>query len=120
MTEDTAPLTPEADYEQMRRDRGWPTPNHMRRAADALDIFTPARYGDVLRWFADLCDATLDARLRDSQPATEHRMGPPRWEPGDPQDGWTNRCLGCGARWTVNGCPNAVRDSQPDRQEGAE
>ena len=52
-----------ADYEQMRMDRGWPTPNHMRSAADALDTFTPARYGDVLRWFADLCDAALAEKL---------------------------------------------------------
>ena len=47
------------DYEQMRRDRGWPTPNHMRRIADAIDQFTPAKYGDVLRWVADLCDEAL-------------------------------------------------------------
>ena len=51
------------DYEQMRKDRGWPTPNHMRSTADALDTLTAARYGDVLRWFADLADAALDARL---------------------------------------------------------
>jgi len=58
------------DYEQFRMDRGWPTPNHMRRTADALDVFTPAKYGDVLRWFADLCDAALDDRHRvEGQPA---------------------------------------------------
>ena len=37
------------DYDQMRRDRGWPTPNHMRRIAGALDEITPAKYSDVLR-----------------------------------------------------------------------
>lgn len=33
----------------------------MRRVADALDAITPARYGDVLRGVADLCDAALNA-----------------------------------------------------------
>jgi hypothetical protein len=47
---------PRLDFDVMRLKRGWPTPNHMRRAAEALDIFTPARFGDVLRWFADECD----------------------------------------------------------------
>ena len=47
---------PELDFDAMRMAREWPTPHHMRRAADALDIFTPAKYGDVLRWFADRCD----------------------------------------------------------------
>lgn len=50
------------DYEKMRMEREWPTPNHMRTIADALDKITPARYGDILRWFADLCDASLDAQ----------------------------------------------------------
>jgi len=45
-----------ADFDAMRVAREWPTPNHMRKAADALDALTPARYGDVLRWFADRCD----------------------------------------------------------------
>ena len=34
----------------------WPTPMHMRMAAEALDILTPAKYGDVLRHVADLID----------------------------------------------------------------
>ena len=46
-------------WEEYRRTRGWPTPNHMRRIANALDAFTPARYGEVLRWVADACDAAL-------------------------------------------------------------
>jgi hypothetical protein len=45
--------------ETLRRERQWPTPNHMRRAADAIDALTPARYGDILRWLADCCDETL-------------------------------------------------------------
>lgn len=50
------------DWERLRREKGWPTPHHMRRTADALDQLTrPARYGDVLRWVADLCDAALAA-----------------------------------------------------------
>ena len=47
---------PELDFDAIRVAREWPTPNHIRHAADALDIFTPAKYGDVLRWFADRCD----------------------------------------------------------------
>jgi hypothetical protein len=55
------PVVP--DYEEMRRERGWPTPNHMRRAAEALDVLSiPAKYGDVLRWVADLCDSALAER----------------------------------------------------------
>ena len=55
------PMTGErpTDHEAMRKARGWPTPNHMRRAADALDVLTTPRYGDVLRWVADLCDDAL-------------------------------------------------------------
>ena len=52
-------MTAFVDYENLRILHNWPTPNHMRRAADALDIFTPARYGDILRWAADLCDTSL-------------------------------------------------------------
>ena len=43
-------------FETMRMERRWPTPDNMRHAADALDILTFAKYGAVLRWFADLCD----------------------------------------------------------------
>lgn len=43
-------------FETLREDRGWPTPNHMRTTADSLDGLTVARYGDILRWVADLCD----------------------------------------------------------------
>ena len=35
----------------------WPTPNHCRSAADALDRLTPARYGAILRAYADAEDA---------------------------------------------------------------
>jgi hypothetical protein len=52
------------DYEAMRMERHWPTPNHMRRVADALDTLTTGRYGDVLRWFADLADESLARRAR--------------------------------------------------------
>lgn len=52
------------DHEALRVERGWPTPMHMHRVADALDALTlPARYGDVLRWVADLCDTSLNERL---------------------------------------------------------
>ena len=47
------------DWEEHRKANGWPTPISMRRTADALDVFTPAKYGDVLRWVADACDAAL-------------------------------------------------------------
>jgi hypothetical protein len=49
-------------YEDMRVQRGWPTPNHMRHAADALDQLVIPKYGDVLRWVADLCDSKEAAR----------------------------------------------------------
>lgn len=35
----------------------WPTPLSCRRIADALDAVTPARYGDILRAYADAEDA---------------------------------------------------------------
>jgi len=47
------------DWEEHRKANGWPTPNHMRRTADALDVLTPAKYGDILRWVADACDIAL-------------------------------------------------------------
>lgn len=57
LTAEAAPdLRAALDYDAMRVAREWPTPNHMRQVADALDTLTPARYGDVLRWFADRCD----------------------------------------------------------------
>ena len=40
---------------------GWPTPNHMRSAAAALDTLSPARYGDILRAVADAEDARFAA-----------------------------------------------------------
>jgi hypothetical protein len=46
--------------EALRMQKSWPTPNHMRRVADALDLLTPAKYGDVLRHVADACDASLE------------------------------------------------------------
>ena len=49
-------MTERIDFDAMRVAREWPTPNHMRKAADALDLLTPAKYGEVLRWFADRCD----------------------------------------------------------------
>jgi hypothetical protein len=63
------------DYEQMRMDRSWPTPMH--RTADALDQLTHAHYGDVLRWFADLADASLDARKQ----AIGSMQTPAGWRP---------------------------------------
>jgi hypothetical protein len=56
------PVSPNAvnverlDLDALRIALEWPTPNHMRRTADALDSLTPAKYGDILRWFADRCD----------------------------------------------------------------
>jgi hypothetical protein len=48
--------------EALRMEKGWPTPMHMHRIADWLDAaLLPARYGDVLRWVADACDADLAA-----------------------------------------------------------
>ena len=47
------------DYEGMRNQLSWPTPNNMRQTADALDALTAARYGDVLRWVADACDSAI-------------------------------------------------------------
>lgn len=48
------------DFEKLRKDSGWPTPNAMRRAADGFDtIGVVARYGDVLRWVADACDGII-------------------------------------------------------------
>lgn len=47
------------NWEEFRKAHGWPTPISMRRAAVGLDIFTPARYGDILRWVAAACDAAL-------------------------------------------------------------
>lgn len=44
------------NFEQLRIDNKWPTPNHMRKTADALDILTFASYGKILRWMADECD----------------------------------------------------------------
>lgn len=49
------------DWEAFRKDHGWPTPNHMRSTADALDSLTHAKYGDILRWVADACDSALGA-----------------------------------------------------------
>lgn len=44
------------EFEILRHERGWPTPNHMRKAADALDMLVYPKYGDILRWVADQCD----------------------------------------------------------------
>ena len=88
-----APLDVEAlDYEVLRMERGWPTPISMRQAADALDMLVIPRYGDVLRWVADACDA----RLLDAAPSQPKGTGW-TWKgdgtPGDRHgagDGWVH------------------------------
>ena len=77
---EAAPL----DFDAMRVARGWPTPNHMREAADALDILVIARYGDVLRWVADRCDERI-------------------WHLGDPEAG--ERLEAVRATLTEEGAP---------------
>lgn len=44
------------EWETFRSSQGWPTPNSMRKAADALDTLSPPKYGAILRFVADLCD----------------------------------------------------------------
>jgi hypothetical protein len=49
------------DWEALRMERHWPTPLSMSRVADALDMLMHgAKYGDILRWVAEACDASLD------------------------------------------------------------
>ena len=48
------------DYEAMRIKNGWPTPSSIRHTANALDMIAIPRYGDILRWVADLCDESLN------------------------------------------------------------
>lgn len=50
------------NWEAFRMDQRWPTPNHMRSAADALDRLAIPKYGDILRWVADACDRALPNR----------------------------------------------------------
>jgi hypothetical protein len=38
------------------REEGWPTPNHLREAGDALNQICAARYGSVLKAIAELLD----------------------------------------------------------------
>ncbi len=45
------------NFKALRIEKGWPTPNYMRQAADGLDKLAAPRYGDILRWVADACDA---------------------------------------------------------------
>lgn len=47
---------------------GWPTPDHCRRTADGLDAIGPARYGDILRTYAD----AEDARFAQYGPVRHH------------------------------------------------
>jgi hypothetical protein len=52
------PDQPDAlDFDAMRVAREWPTPMAMRDAADGLDHLAIPKYGDILRWVADRCDA---------------------------------------------------------------
>lgn len=53
------------DVDELRKQRGWPTPNAMRQCADGLDKIAYPRYGDILRWVADLCDDHLSRDKRD-------------------------------------------------------
>lgn len=76
--QDAAP-TADTDALSVRFEVGddWPTPNHCRRIADALDALSPARYGDILRAYAD----AEDARFRVHGPAPAIRKAsthPPR------------------------------------------
>ena len=55
------------DWEAFRMDQGWPAPNHMHSAADALDQLVIPKYGDILRWVADACDRALQARAAEGE-----------------------------------------------------
>ena len=52
------------DWETFRMDQRWPTPIHMRLAADSLDQLVIPKYGDILRWVADACDRALTGPRR--------------------------------------------------------
>lgn len=49
----------------------WPTPNACRRAAEALDGLAIARFGDILRAYAD----AEDARFAEHGPVGAIRRG---------------------------------------------
>ena len=40
--------------------KDWPTPNNCRRTAALMDELNPARYGDILRAYADAEDARFE------------------------------------------------------------
>ncbi len=53
----TLPHYPNPEHEVIFTvEKGWPTPNACRRAADALDKIAPAQYGSILRAYADAED----------------------------------------------------------------
>jgi hypothetical protein len=60
------------DVEALRMERHWPTPNSMRSAADALDHLVIPKYGDVLRWVADLADESLEQRAQPCLDTSTH------------------------------------------------
>lgn len=65
----------ELDWEELRSERGGPTPKHMRRAAKALNKLASAAYGDVLRFMADLCDELETVESGETSPADAYDQG---------------------------------------------
>ena len=61
----------EESWEERRMRLRWPTPNHMRRTAGALNIISVARYGDILSHVADLCDGVTAAGVAPQEPELE-------------------------------------------------
>lgn len=67
-----SPVAESNTWEQLRTERRWPTPNHMRSFADGLDVMGMIpRYGEILRWFADLCDGVAAAPPAAGLPSVE-------------------------------------------------
>lgn len=62
------------EWERRRCDLNWPTPNAMRSAAEALDRLSPAKYGDILRFVADLCDEEVVSKRYDRTASLEDTL----------------------------------------------
>jgi hypothetical protein len=105
------PRTSTLDMERLRIERGWPTPNHMRHAADALDMLLYPRYGDVLRWVADRCDADPF----DEEAAVELLVEAIPFM----EDEWegTEGPIGEGGKWLMK-ARSFLDEAEPARQHG--
>ena len=95
--------------------KGWPTPNNCRKVAGALDALGPARYGDILRAYADAEDARYAEHGPIAQALADAGVLGPEQARTFPDDyGWSDLMVLLDAHWPDDLFPTLPDTDQRD------